>query len=371
MAEEALSSLEGLLTSIPRWIAELEGIVQDATTRQRDMLAENQAEGVVETSPRRLRKPTTTSSMGTMRDDNDGKGNRRSVELLRPQLPHLTNSDALRLSQRNRKTATAASGIPSGRQKYRTESLIVIYYDGDVQKRFEQLVRSIAASRNMVRKGKMGARVDALTRTGSSSSEGERDSGDEATFNPKSFQPSRTTRLLSSAFGRDDSSEAFDRVDSQLDKGQAQCERAAHQILRDGDCNTELVEACKAFKEAINIVESELPGFRRRAARATERQRRSDERQRRQQSNQTATPSPRLTATRPRDPEDVPIMQHAMPPGQCDSQVLEVDDSDSDEEMQIHDLANSFQMSKISSFRRGPPSFPRRAPQIPSGLSLS
>jgi len=370
MAEEALSSLESLLTSIPRWIAELGGIVQDATTRQRDMLAENQTEDMNNISPRRRRKPTTTSSMGTMRDEADPRANRRSVELLRPQLPHLTNSDALRLSQRNRKTATAASGIPSGRQKYRTESLIVIYYDGDVQKRFEQLVRSIAGSRNILRKGKMGARVDALTRTGSSSSEGERDSGDETTFNPKSFQPSRTTRLLSSAFGRDDSSEAFDRVDSRLDQGQSQCERAAHQILRDGDCNAELVEACKVFKETISIVEAELPGFRRRAARATERQRRSDERQRKQQQQNASAP-PRPAATRPRDPEDVPIMQHAMPPGQCDNQVLEVDDSESDEEMQIHDLANSFQMSKISSFRRGPPSFPRRAPQITPGLSLS
>ena len=79
---------------------------------------------------------------------------------------------------------------------------------------------------------------------------------------------------------RDDGSEAFDKVDYQLEKGQLLCERAAHQILRDGDCTLEITNAKEHFSEALNLAQAEVPVLREKAQKAAARQRRNDERRR-------------------------------------------------------------------------------------------
>jgi hypothetical protein len=43
--------------------------------------------------------------------------------------------------------------------KYRTRSMIVVYYDSYVQVFFEDLIVFVSASRNMMRKAKMAAKV--------------------------------------------------------------------------------------------------------------------------------------------------------------------------------------------------------------------
>lgn len=62
---------------------------------------------------------------------------------------------------RKRKTQSMAS---NGSQvpKYRTRSMIIVYYDSAVQNAFEELVRHISASRNAMRRGKMAARMASM-----------------------------------------------------------------------------------------------------------------------------------------------------------------------------------------------------------------
>lgn len=64
---------------------------------------------------------------------------------------------------RKRKPASmlsAESQVP----KYRTRSMIIVYYDSAVQDAFEELVKYISSSRNNMRKGKMAARMAEMRR---------------------------------------------------------------------------------------------------------------------------------------------------------------------------------------------------------------
>lgn len=339
MAEEALSCFEDLASSIPRWIAELGEITRNATVRQRQYLLEHQESDCVIPPRSPCRKKSKSSSLASAESHTAAK---RSAEILRPQLPYLTDSDALRLDQRQRKTVSALSGCQSGPVKYRSSGLIVIYYDADIQKRFEQVVRSISTGRNELRKGKMGMTVAALSRSGSSSSSDGSSDGEE--FSPSSFKIrlSRSSRAIPSTFKRDDGTQCFDRIDGHLDRGISLCERAAHQILRDGDCEAEMVKVYAALNEGLVVVQEKIPTLRKQAEKAAHRRRKSAERKRGSGNERRV------------DHDETPIMKHAMPPGEISlADALEVDD-DSDDGSGEYDI-NTFQMGKMSSFRRAPP----------------
>ncbi|KAK4544977.1 hypothetical protein LTR36_003882 [Oleoguttula mirabilis] len=330
MADEALSSFTALRESVPGWIASLEAILKTATDRQNEILFESQP---VDSPPASARKPSKSSSRRSHRS-NRGELETRYAQpdspeptLLRPQLPHMTLSDTLRLAQRKRKTVSACSDNHSGPSKFRSRSMVVIFYDGDIQKRFESLVRAIGTCRNAIRKGKMGAKVDRLSRTGSSSSEGGSSGGEDMVVNLgklgyRSTQPRRTQLV---AFGKQDGIEAFDKVDTLLDKGQSLCERAAHQVLRDGDCAVELTTANKHFAEVQTLVEAELPALKKKAEKADERRRRSDERRRAE--DELKAREAHMDAL---DTQEV-VASFVPSDGRLEVDMLEADDSDDDE----------------------------------------
>ncbi|KAK6431397.1 hypothetical protein LTR95_012438, partial [Oleoguttula sp. CCFEE 5521] len=58
------------------------------------------------------------------------------------------------------------------------------------------------------------------------------------------------------------------------------CERAAHQILRDGDCLPELTQAKERMVSALSTAERETPKWEPKAKKAAEHQRKSDGRRR-------------------------------------------------------------------------------------------
>lgn len=285
MAAEALASFTCLLENVPGWIADLESILKSAADRQEEILFANQPEEPVAVVAENMKRPKSkSSSLKSRRSADDRYDSKLEVKagglLPRPPLKHLTNSDALRLSQRKRKTASVCSGDQSGPSKFRTKAAAVVYYDGETQKQFEKLVRTVGSTRNAIRKGKMSAKVDSLSRSGSSSSEASSSSsGDEnidSLTGKSEYKPPRLLRGL----GRDDDTQVFDRVDGRLEKAQALCERAAHQVLRDGDCTLEVTNAKENFAEALKMAEAEIPILQKKADKAAERRRRSEERSR-------------------------------------------------------------------------------------------
>nr|POE71868.1 hypothetical protein CFP56_11744 [Quercus suber] len=278
MADEALNCFTSLLELVPGWIADLEHILDTAKGRQHDILTAEQP--VPSSMPHSSRTSSLLRARRSVKNTEEVVVPSTSdVSLVRPQIPHMTNSDVLRLRQRKRKTLSVCSAGQSGPPKYRSKALVVVYYDGDVQKRFANLVRAVGACRNIIRKGKMGAKVDALSQTGSSSSEGDGSSGaedGEMRFSGLNYKSTRNTGRMPLAKPND--TEAFDKVDGFLEMGQLLCEKAAHQTLRDGDCSVELHNARIHFEDATKLAQAELPMLRKKAEKAEARRRRSEER---------------------------------------------------------------------------------------------
>lgn len=334
MPQDALNSFRSLLEKIPGWITGLETILENATPRQNELLFANQPADSEKTL---VRKRSKSSSLKSKRSKHDDPPAQKALKptfelgtttpvptLLRPQLPHMTDSDALRLSQRKRKTFSACSRDESGPSKYRSRALVVVYYDGDVQKRFTELVQGMAASRNDIRRSKLGAKVDILARSRSSSSGSNSAGSIEETTKSMGTFTYKTTRLRLqdlSAVSKPDGSKALEKVDGLLEQSQTLCEHAAHQVLRDGDCALEVTQAKELLEQARTCAEREMPSLEMMSAAEEERRVRAEERQRVELSRQ---PPPPASA----DSEKIELLAREPSNDPLEVDEIEVDDED-------------------------------------------
>ncbi|KAG9247364.1 hypothetical protein BJ878DRAFT_492963 [Calycina marina] len=198
---------------------------------------------------------------------------------------------------RKQKTASLTSG-ESAVPKYRSRSLIIVYYDSAVQSAFEELVKFVNGSRSAMRKGKMAAKMAEMRRTAELEVEGDgagsasasalipnknpyasyrkmadekhvalqaggwpRDGADAGSPVPGLSKPRFTTAMpagraggkveesgstfnlgMLRGYGRatDGLPSIFDGLDKDLQWCQSRCEFAAHQFLREGECSTEI-----------------------------------------------------------------------------------------------------------------------------------
>ncbi|KAI8635223.1 hypothetical protein F5Y19DRAFT_4727 [Xylariaceae sp. FL1651] len=168
--------------------------------------------------------------------------------------------------------------------KYRTRKMVMVYYDSYVQSFFEELVKFVSAQRNLMRKAKMAAKVAYIKRLAELEMPEDEEDEDGGELNPGggliaadpripapnstgdssgelrlqyltarpvgalrnpafNLMPPRGPRT--SAFnGRlgafNEKSDIWDELDKGLEYVQGMCEHAAHQFLRDGDCNEEI-----------------------------------------------------------------------------------------------------------------------------------
>lgn len=354
MAEDAFACFQDLLKNVPGWIVDLESIVDNATRKQNELLFANQptvSEKIL------VRKASKSSSLFSRHSKKDEVAGSRKDEievqdvkareetpvptLLRPQLPHLSNSDALRLSQRKRKTTSAMSGQQSGPSKFRSKGLVVIYYDGGVQKQFEALVKTISLCRNGIRKAKMNYKIDNLARSGSSSSESGGSGGEETIKGLGTFTYKTTRKTWQEpSSSKEDGTAAFDKVDGLLEKTQALCEQAAHQVLRDGDCTPELAKAKDHLTNVKIAAKAELPVLEKKADKAAERHRRSEEERRvaeEERQKQKATQA---------DSEKIELLSVFPSDGHLEVDNSECDDDDSEGELDFGALQMPPSLSK-------------------------
>ncbi|KAF2083125.1 hypothetical protein K490DRAFT_70169 [Saccharata proteae CBS 121410] len=151
--------------------------------------------------------------------------------------------------------------------------MIVVYYDSEVQKAFENLVRNIGTGRNILRKGKMAARMEAMAATANLHDDDDDHSlndMDDDHYDPLlakiGYRPRggigafRTTRTMGpgARFDNDREAETYDLADVALEKAQSLCERGAHQSLRDGDCRTELEGVRESFEKVVQLCQTEV-----------------------------------------------------------------------------------------------------------------
>ncbi|KAK2627731.1 hypothetical protein QTJ16_002377 [Diplocarpon rosae] len=218
---------------------------------------------------------------------------------------------------RNRKTGSVASG-ESVAPKYRTRSMIIVYYDSAVQAVFEELVKFVSGSRNSMRKGKMTAKMAEMRRAAEleigdddendsrngyadgaenngnnllvaqenlgANQQGdilaaglEPDCGPETEVPKLKFVSTRqmgplraTTKTenyggalglgVSRGYRRagGDITDIFDVLDKGLEWVQGQCEHAAHQFLRDGGCSSEITSIKRKLAEVKEAAEKEI-----------------------------------------------------------------------------------------------------------------
>lgn len=223
---------------------------------------------------------------------------------------------------RKRKTASLASN-ESIAPKYRTRSMIIVYYDSAVQTAFEELVKFVSGSRNSMRKGKMAAKMAEMKRAAEMEVGEDDDDDDEGSddlisnranlvaaqknvsisrqgesfasnaigaadsdnlhaadmaipklrfVSTRQMGPSRDSSAskdnLSSTLSvgllrgyrraGGDAPDIFDALDKGLEWCQGQCEHAAHQFLRDGECSTEIENIKRKLAEVKETAEKEI-----------------------------------------------------------------------------------------------------------------
>lgn len=183
--------------------------------------------------------------------------------------PSTSASQPSPFATRKRKTPSVLSGQASGPTKFRSRTMVVVYYDGQIQKSFEQLVRAIGTGRNMLRKGKMAAKMKAMTALADSDNDDDDDDGaimSKIGYRHRAGLSSMRTRhaaMLRGDMGNSTSTpvELFDTTDKTLELAQGLCEKGAHQSLRDGDCRKELDGVRKHFEEALQVAKKEIAKY--------------------------------------------------------------------------------------------------------------
>ncbi|KAK4074885.1 hypothetical protein Purlil1_12866 [Purpureocillium lilacinum] len=127
---------------------------------------------------------------------------------------------------------------------YRARSMIIVYYDSYVQAFFDELVRFISTSRNLVRKARMAARVAQIKRMAEMETpDDDNNPGDDSSMSDglPSLRYMSTRRLRPMSTPRyGQPPDIYETLDKSLEFVQCTCEHGAHQFLRDADCEEEI-----------------------------------------------------------------------------------------------------------------------------------
>jgi hypothetical protein len=178
-----------------------------------------------------------------------------------------TNTDLA--GSRKRKSLSFSSGRVSTSARHR-KTMVVVSYDGDIQRSFELLVRAIGVGRNMLRKAKMEARMNEMAAQAESSDDDDDVEEEEgALILTRDAHRARMSLMRAKAAARrsgrlrvsssvDTPSELFHTTDKTLEQAQEQCEGAAHLTLRDGDCRKELQCVRRAFETLLDTAKAEV-----------------------------------------------------------------------------------------------------------------
>ena len=207
---------------------------------------------------------------------------------------------------RKRQKTDSVISMEDGTIKYRSRIMIIVYYDSYVQSFFEELVKFVSASRNLMRKAKMAAKVAEIKRLAELEMPDDEDEDDgdglrpgdgmiaadprftrqnqdgpdsirprfpptrQAGLVPRNLPPSMLQRRMSrpgmpgaSAFGAglsmfSERGDIYDDLDKGLDYVQGMCERAAHQFLRDGDCADEVEKIKDRLCKTKELADKEM-----------------------------------------------------------------------------------------------------------------
>lgn len=162
--------------------------------------------------------------------------------------------------KRTRSTSViSAEGVQTA---YRTRTMIIVYYDSYVQGFFDELVRYISMSRNLLRKAKVAARMAQIKKLAELDSSKLGEDGEESLPSLRYMSSRRLgTASMRPGFGgipgHNDVPDIYDTLDKGLEHVQSTCEHGAHQFLRDADCNEEIKKTQDKLREVLAMAETE------------------------------------------------------------------------------------------------------------------
>ncbi|KAI8279171.1 hypothetical protein K4K56_012848 [Colletotrichum sp. SAR 10_98] len=185
------------------------------------------------------------------------------------------------------RTASVMSG-EDNQSRYRSKTQVTVFYDEFVEKFFEDLVKFVSASRNMMRKAKMAAKVASIRRmaelehgdedddAGDGSMKADTNASlaaapvDEALPSLRYMSarrmgagrrggpgPSYTRAGQAGGMGSN-VPDVYDELDKHLEYVQGTAEHAAHQFLRDAHCREEIANIQRRLIETKELAVKEM-----------------------------------------------------------------------------------------------------------------
>ena len=254
---DALQSFVHLNDNVPSWLSKLDELTVSVAEHNARFLE------LARSGTRTLPKKTTSTE--SLREGPvhhyavEGHIAAKATDLYVPPnpvhqcLPHASRARNAPINVNLRKRKGSKASVLSGQPRYRTKSMVVVYYDSAVQESFESLFRSIAGARNNLRKGKTSASFKARMASLGMEEASTPVAEELSMLNSKTMKVALGRRTPGLAFGADEKLSAFDEADKDLEVTQTLCEVAAHQCLRDGDCRLE-IEGMREKLENCRII---------------------------------------------------------------------------------------------------------------------
>lgn len=294
----AMDALKNISSNVPDWLQRLGELSGQIEQRQKELAALGQAD-----KSRSVRNRGSNESLLRKDDDEVAHPNARQDDVVPDSAygseqalgstgaaatqanPVVTSTElkqqtkhAMAVAQaharaqvRKRHRSQSIVSVEGNPAAYRSRSMIIVYYDSYVESFFEELVKFVSASRNLMRKAKMAAKVAQIKRLAELDNHDDDDDDDDDPDAPP--RPLPSIRYLSAArssamspvFARRgargagaEANDFYDKLDKGLEYVQSMCERAAHQFLRDGDCNEEIGNISRRLGETKELAGKEM-----------------------------------------------------------------------------------------------------------------
>jgi hypothetical protein len=243
-----------LSENLPSWIVRVTDLAAHTASKHAEFSADYSR--LSNTKPRRRKnsslhsiRPGDNLSVADKSDTSDKMD--LSTTSRQKEMPFDNPSRYIQAANRRRRGAPDGGTLKSGensRISTRARHMVVVHYDSHTQNELDKLVKDIGAARNNLRKGRMarmrsnyggfGMKLPMInTRNGL-----------------RKPPPPELDEGVPPTTGKEP---PFDMTDKQLELAQNFCEVAAHQVLRDGDCATQLDSTRERLESVLELANAE------------------------------------------------------------------------------------------------------------------
>ncbi|KAJ5900929.1 uncharacterized protein N7473_004999 [Penicillium subrubescens] len=333
---DALGAFSHLQNNLPSWITRVSELAAHASAKHAEYTAAYRRHATYK--PRR-RRNSSVCSIHTNDVVPIAQREGPTSEALEANTTTTLENDASMPAQtagRKRGTDEAPSIDSSERYAFvSTRHNVIIEYDGHTQKALEEIVRDLGIARNNIRRGKMGMmprgglRASLLHKT---SAGGGQPGENGSPLSALSYV--RSTRAGGGLVGVTGSSgirkeSPFDFADKQLELAHGLCETAAYQVLRSGDCATELDGVEEKFKMLLEMANNEVKRLEEEKKQQEEEEAKAQSESQSESVEEDAPAKPPLTPTAARLARLAAITAGASKPTSTAHATIEVDDASS------------------------------------------